>query len=165
MLQCLKAQHWCKKEKHAYREPVGQREAWECAECLHTNSEKTFLTLSFILKCLSQICGPWQQIERWCFGEVHSDQEYSIDMLMMKACDLRNERCLRHHLPCSTNWKYFRNWMPSKNQSGKIILLSSVLRVHTEKIAWKEEEWRWTFNSRLERASRNGIWCRILVFR
>lgn len=33
-----------------------------------------------------------------------SDQEQSIDKLEMKACVLfRNERCLRHYLPCSTN--------------------------------------------------------------
>lgn len=33
-----------------------------------------------------------------------SEQEYSIDKLVMKACGLfRNESCLRHNLPYSTN--------------------------------------------------------------
>lgn len=38
------------------------------------------------------------------FWRSTSEQEYSIDKLVMKACVLfRNERCLRCCLPCSTN--------------------------------------------------------------
>lgn len=93
----------CKNGEHDYREPAGQRRLENVQNVCTQTQRRCFNLITHFEKFVTDM---WslttnRKVMLW---RSTSDQEYSIDKLVMKACVLfRNERCLRYHLPCSTN--------------------------------------------------------------